>query len=212
MAISGRPEQVEPGRPPAPAPPSVGPAPSGPAWPAAAGRSDPLRAAARLSGFEDFFRTEYPQLVTLLVAVTGSRAVAEDLAQEALLRAHVRWERIARYDKPGAWVRRVALNLASNHGSRRRSEGRALERLGRQRPAEPYAYADVHPIEADDFWALVRRLPSRQAAAIALYHLDDRPVAEVALILGCAEGTAKAHLHRGRAALAALLDLDQEDP
>lgn len=177
------------------------------AWPVAAPALDGRAADARSSGFEDFFRTEYPRLVALLVAVTGSRPVAEELAQEALLRAHVRWDRIVRYDRPGAWVRRVALNLASHHRRRRRSEQGAFERLGRQRPAEPYSFADG---VGDDFWALVRRLPPRQAAAVALHHLEDCPVAEVAAILGCAEGTAKAHLHRGRAALAQMLDLPED--
>lgn len=182
-----------------------------PTWPVEAADTDALdrRAAdAWASGYETFFREEYPRLVALLVAVTGSRPVAEELAQEALLRAHVRWDRIIRYDRPGAWVRRVALNLASHHRSRRRSEQRAVDRLGRQRPSEPYAYLDG--VGGDDFWALVRRLPPRQAAAVALHHLEDRPVAEVAAILGCAEGTAKAHLHKGRAALARLLDRPEE--
>ncbi len=173
-------------------------------WPVAAPAPDDT-AEVGDRGFDAFFRTEYPRLVTLLVAVTGSRSVAEELAQEALLRAHVRWDRVVRYEKPGAWARRVALNLASHHRSRRRSEQRAVERLGRQR--EPYAYTDG---AGDDFWALVRRLPRRQAAAVALHHLEDRSVAEVAVILGCAEGTAKSHLHRGRAALARMLDLPEE--
>lgn len=177
------------------------------AWPVAAPALDRRAADARSSGFETFFRDEYPRLVALLVAVTGSRSVAEELAQEALLRAHVRWDRIVRYDRPGAWVRRVALNLASHHRRRRRTEQGTIDRLGRQRPAEPYSYGDG---VSDDFWALVRRLPPRQAAAVALHHLEDRPVAEVAAILGCAEGTAKAHLHRGRAALAQLLDLPED--
>lgn len=187
-----------------------GPATESVSWPVATPElADPRAADARLSGFEAFFRDEYPRLVALLVAVTGTRPVAEELAQEALLRAHVRWDRIVRYDRPGAWVRRVALNLASHHRSRRRSEQRAFDRLGRQRPAEPYAYADGSSGD-DDFWALVRQLPPRQAAAVALHHLEDRPVTEVAAILGCAEGTAKAHLHKGRAALARLLDLPEE--
>lgn len=176
-------------------------------WPVVAPAADGPVADARSLGFEAFFRDEYPRLVALLVAVTGSRPVAEELAQEALLRAHVRWDRIVGYERPGAWVRRVALNLASHHRSRRRSELDAVGRLGRQRAAEPYSYADAG---GDDFWALVRRLPRRQAAAVALHHLEDRPVAEVAAILGCAEGTAKSHLHRGRAALARMLDLPEE--
>lgn len=181
----------------------AGPAP----WPVATPSSEGLGSEARITGYEAFFREEYPRLVALLIAVTGSRPIAEELAQEALLRAHVRWSRIVRYERPGAWVRRVALNLASHHRNRRRSEQRAVDRLGRQR--EPYAYVDG-AIAGDDFWALVRRLPPRQAAAVALHHLEDRPVAEVAVILGCAEGTAKAHLHKGRAALARMLDIPEE--
>lgn len=157
-------------------------------------------ASATVLTFDDFFRLEYPRLVTLVTAATGRRTAAEEIAQEAMLRAHVRWDRIAHYDQPGAWVRRVALNLASHSRARRRSEQGALDRLGRQRPPDdPYGFTD-------DFWAVVRTLPRRQAAAVILHYLDDQPVAQVAAILGCAEGTAKAHLHKARASLAHLLD------
>lgn len=156
-------------------------------------------------GFDDFFRREYPRLVVLLTAVTGRRTVAEEIAQEAMLRAHQRWTRVSRYDLPSAWVRRVALNLASNHRARGRTEQRTVQQLAGQRPPAE------HDRHADEFWAVVRTLPRRQAAAVTLHYLEDRPVAEVAAILGCAEGTAKAHLHKGRAALARLLDVP-EDP
>ena len=155
--------------------------------------------------YDEFFTREYPRLVTLLTAVTGHRGVAEELAQEALIRAHQRWRRISRYDLPAAWLRRVALNLASNHRARRRTEEQMLRRLGNERHGDPAGGGDA------GFWALVRRLPDRQGAAVALYYLEDRPVTEVAKILGCAEGTAKAHLHKGRATLARLLD-DPEAP
>ncbi|HYI62297.1 MAG TPA: SigE family RNA polymerase sigma factor [Acidimicrobiales bacterium] len=154
--------------------------------------------------YETFFRAEYPRLVTLASAMTGDRRMAEELAQEALLRAHKRWARIASYDMPGAWVRRVTINLATSARARRGREQRTLDRLGAERPPlAPYDYSD------DDFWSLVRQLPRRQAAAVALHYLEDRPVAEVAAVLGCAEGTAKAHLHKGRAALARRLDLPE---
>lgn len=165
---------------------------------------------AGLRRFDDFFTQEYPRLVSVLTALTGHRAVAEDLAQEAMVRAHQRWEKVSRYDIPAAWVRRVAINLASNNRARRRSEKRALARLAGERP--------VWEVElgrddgTDDFWAAVRRLPDRQAAAVSLHYLEDRPVAEVAAILGCAEGTAKAHLHKGRANLAKLLQTTEDTP
>ena len=75
----------------------------------------------------------------------------------------------------------------------------------------PTAYADL----ADDRLALMtalRRLPVAQREAIALHHLADLPVAEVALTLGVPEGTVKARLSRGRDALAVLLsEPTQED-
>ncbi len=158
-----------------------------------------------LETFDAFFSNEYPRVVALLTATTGQRAVAEELAQEAMVRAHLRWGRISRYEKPGAWVRRVALNLASNLRARRQAEARAMQRLGTQ--VLPLQSLEGGP--GDDVWSLVRRLPKRQAAAVALHYLEDRSVAEVASALGCAEGTAKAHLHKGRANLARMLDTEE---
>jgi RNA polymerase sigma-70 factor (ECF subfamily) len=142
--------------------------------------------------------------------MTGHRSVAEDLAQETMVRAHQRWERVSRYEVPAAWVRRVAINLATNTRARRRSEKRALARLAGERPTWEVELG--RDDGADDFWGVVRSLPARQAAAIALYYLEDRPVAEVASILGCAEGTAKVHLHKGRSNLAKMLDLSEDEP
>lgn len=165
---------------------------------------------AVLSRFDDFFTAEYPRLVGLLTAMTGNRTVGEDLAQEAMVRAHQRWERVSRYDIPAAWVRRVAINLAHNSRARRRSEKRALARLAGERPTWEVELG--RDDGGDEFWSTVRSLPPRQAAAITLYYLEDRPVAEVATILGCAEGTAKAHLHKGRTTLAKLLDVPEDAP
>lgn len=145
--------------------------------------------------FDGFYATEFPRLVPMLHALTGSRADAEDLAQEAMRRAHDRWAEICAYDKPGAWVRRVALNLATNAARRGRRKQAALLRM---RPLEP-----VELVPADDLlWALVRSLPEQQRWAVALHYVEDRSVADVAEILGIAEGTVKTHLSRARATLA----------
>ena len=153
-----------------------------------------------LLDFDGFFLRELPRLVALLTALTGQRAVAEELAQEALLRAHVRWNRISKYESPSAWVRRTALNLATNAWSRRRTEARLVNRLGALPPACESSAVD------HEFWATVRQLPDRQATAVVLHYLDDLSVRDVAAAMGCAEGTAKAHLHKGRANLAVLLE------
>ena len=93
---------------------------------------------------------------------------------------------------------------SAEEGARRRTERLMLVRLAGQRPGPPPSVSSS--CEDQEFWAVVRSLPRRQAAAVALHYLEDRPVAEVATILGCAEGTAKAHLHKGRANLARLLE------
>lgn len=145
--------------------------------------------------FDRFYREQLPSIVSLAAAIAGHGA-AEEIAQEALLRAHRDWARIERYDKPGAWVRRVAINLATSQRRRRTSERRALARVA-QRPTLP-----APPPDVDGFWALVRQLPPRQAAAVALHYLDDLSIADLAAALDCAEGTAKAHLHKARQTLA----------
>jgi RNA polymerase sigma-70 factor (ECF subfamily) len=150
-----------------------------------------------------FFRQELRSLVALAAAIAGPDR-AEEIAQEALLRAHREWDRIARYDKPGAWVRRVAINLATSSRRRLSSEHRALLRVAARRQL------DAPPPDVDEFWALVRRLPPRQAAAVALHYLDDLSIAEIADALECAEGTAKAHLHQARRTLAE--HLRQQEP
>ena len=58
---------------------------------------------------------------------------------------------------------------------------------------------------SDDVRRALLTLPRQQRAVIALHYLEDRPVAEIAALLGCSEGTVKTHLSRGRAALATAL-------
>lgn len=159
--------------------------------------------------FAPFFHAEHPRLVAIVLALTGDRGQAEDVAQEALLRAYRRWDTVGRYDKPGAWTRRVALNLATSHRRRRRSEERAVLRLAAT-PATAVGDPVADPVAAADVWAVVRTLPRQQRAAVVLHYLADESVADIAVALGCAEGTAKAHLHQARRALAARLG--QPDP
>jgi RNA polymerase sigma-70 factor (ECF subfamily) len=162
----------------------------------------------RVHEFDAVFRADHRAIVALMWALSGSRAVAEELTQEAFLRAHVRWDRIGGYDNPGAWVRRVAINLATSQRRQRQAEERALGRAGVAADAVDRT-ADV--VAADRFWAAVRQLPERQQAVVALHYLEDRSVADIAVVLDIAEGTVKAHLHKARAALASRLALDPED-
>jgi RNA polymerase sigma-70 factor (ECF subfamily) len=157
--------------------------------------------------FEDFARRQRSGLVAFAWSLTGSLPAAEELAQEALTAAWSAWDRVGGYDKPGAWARKVVANRAS---TRRRSLGREARALGRL--GSRWAADRVELPQADaSLWDLVRALPERQAQVVALHYVDDRSVAEIALLLGCAEGTVKTHLHRGRLALAKALDLLAEE-
>jgi RNA polymerase sigma-70 factor, ECF subfamily len=154
--------------------------------------------------FAAFYRHELPRLVTLAAAIAGS-SHAEELAQEALLRAHRDWARVSGLDKPGAWVRRVTINLATSSRRRTSAEARALARVASRRTL------DAPAPEVDGFWQLVRRLPPKQAAAVALHYLEDRSLLDIAAALDCTEGTAKAHLHKARQSLARHLSTQEPE-
>jgi RNA polymerase sigma-70 factor, ECF subfamily len=152
--------------------------------------------------FDAFFAREYRALVGLAVVLSGDRDAAEDIAQDALMAAHRKWDELAAYDKPGAWVRRVVANLAVSSIRRRAREVRAVTRLGHQREST------IAPLEPEDesFWAAVRALPRRQAQCMALLTLEDRSVAEIAETLAIAPSTVRVHLHQTRIQLARRLD------
>jgi RNA polymerase sigma-70 factor (ECF subfamily) len=155
--------------------------------------------------FAAFFRREYHGLVALAWGLTGSREAAEDLAQEALLSLHRRWDQPDYLDNPKAYVRRTCANLSVSWIRRRVAETRALLRVG-QPADEAVDLSD----EAGSFWAEVRRLPRRQAQVVALFYGYDLNVAEVAETLAMSTGTVKTHLHRARTTLAARMLTDTE--
>jgi RNA polymerase sigma factor (sigma-70 family) len=161
-------------------------------------------AAGQRECFEDLYLREFPSVFALSYALSGSRWAAEDIAQDAFVVAHRQWDRVGGYDDPGAWVRRVAANLAVSAVRRRLAEARALVRLAGRQQQQPYA---TLPGEDGDFWRAVRRLPRRQAQVVALIALEDLSTAQVASTLGCSQRTVQVHLQKARATLAVRLGL-----
>jgi RNA polymerase sigma-70 factor, ECF subfamily len=157
--------------------------------------------------FEDFYVREYPGVLGLAFVLAGNRSTAEDITQEAFLAAYKEWEKVAGYDQPGAWVRRVTVNISTSAFRRRRSEAKAIARIVARRAP------NVPELSADDaeFWAAVRALPRRQSQVVALHCLEDRSVAEISDVLSMAPGTVKKHLHDGRRALARSLELEEDE-
>jgi RNA polymerase sigma-70 factor, ECF subfamily len=167
----------------------------------------PTVSARPTVGFEAFYADHVATTLAVLLALRGPRVTAEELVQEAFVRAYRRWDEVGVMARPDLWVQRVALNLASSQLRRLAAEGRALVRSTEARPAE----AETADFEAaEGFWRLVRRLPPHQARVVALHYAADRSVAEIADVLGVAEGTVKAHLHKARTRLTQLLAREVE--
>ena len=74
--------------------------------------------------FEEFYAAYFRPLTIQLYAYTGDLATAQDVVQEAFCRALTRWRRVSAMDEPGAWVRRVAWNLATSQWRRARRTAR----------------------------------------------------------------------------------------
>lgn len=166
--------------------------------PRSAASAAPAPAAiADVPTFGAFFTAEYPRLVTLALTLTGSRATAEEIASDAMFAAYQNWGRIGSLEHPAAYVRRTCANLAVSSVRRAVAEAKALIRLA----SRPSADSAMEPAD-EEFWAEVRRLPRRQAQAVALHYGCDLAIADVAAVLGIAEGSVKSHLSRARASLA----------
>jgi RNA polymerase sigma-70 factor (ECF subfamily) len=145
--------------------------------------------------FDQFYRAAYRRLVGQLFAVVGNLHEAEDVVQEAFVRALSRWPRIQRYEQPEAWVRRVAMNLAISRFRRLRREVAALLRLRHHQ--EPVSY----PPAMDSLLETLRRLPDNQRAALILHDVLDLSTAEVAAQLGLPVATVRGRIARARALL-----------
>jgi RNA polymerase sigma-70 factor (ECF subfamily) len=155
------------------------------------------------ANFESLYRQELPTLIALATTMTGSRDVGADLAHEALARAYRDWRTVGSLERPGAWVRRVLINLTIDAHRRRARETLALSRL------DPYPITAPTEAVGEAFWAAVRALPERQRAAIALYYIEDLSIAAIADILGVAAGTVKTSLFMARQSLAVSLGAEE---
>ena len=152
----------------------------------------------------DLYRTHLPRATRLAYLLTGDRAAAEDVAQEAFITAAARLGGLRDEAAFGAYLHKVVLNRVRNRARRQR-----LERLRLPTPPRPeYDLPDV--AGRDRLWAALQRLPYKQRAALVLRYYLDLSEADVAERLGCPRGTVKSATARGLAALRA--DLSAEVP
>lgn len=163
-----------------------------------------LRKAGRDRAFDELLRRYEGKVYRLCCALLRERTQAEDAAQESLVRV---WKSLDRYDGRAAlssWIYAITRNRCLTALEGRRSLD-SLDELGEE--AESGLPATGQPGEgrAEELLELVQLLPERLRRVLLLYYYEERSVSEVALMLGCPEGTVKTTLFRARAALAEML-------
>jgi RNA polymerase sigma-70 factor (sigma-E family) len=152
--------------------------------------------------FREFVLARTPALLRFAYLLTGDAHLAEDLVQEALVRAHRHWTGITHRGGPEPYVRKAVLRQFLSW-RRRRSSGELPvtvlpDRIAPQEPIERVA-------ETDEMWNLLRALPHAQRAVLVLRYYEDLPDTEIARMIGCSSATVRVHafhaLHRLRAVL-----------
>lgn len=155
-------------------------------------------APADAAGEQERFVTEaYPSLVAALTHQFGDRWLAEELTQEALVRACDRWSSVRTLDSPIGWSFKVAVNLGRSALRRRAAERGARARRGED-PAVHHDPDVALRVAVND---ALRHLTDRQRQAVVLRHFLGLPASEVAEVLGTTEEAVRALTMRGIAAL-----------
>ncbi len=155
---------------------------------------------------ERFCAAAWPRLVAAMSHYCGDVHLAEELVQEALVRACRRWSHVSVMSSPEGWTYRVAVNLANSAWRRQRAERRARDRHGpEQDVGRPAAVEDQLLVRA-----ALQTLTTAQREAVVLRHVLDLSVDQVAEVLGTSPGAVRALTHRAVTHLRASLEF--KDP
>jgi RNA polymerase sigma-70 factor (sigma-E family) len=154
------------------------------------------------SSLGELYVRHAPEGIRFAFLLTGDRALAEDLVQEAFARLVGRLRHLRDPDAFGAYLRRTIVNLSTSHFRRRRVERAYLERVG-----------DIPAVEANPNQELdetmheaLLRLPERQRAAIVLRFYEDLSDVQTAEVLRCSPGTVRSRVSRGMTTLRSELE------
>jgi RNA polymerase sigma-70 factor, ECF subfamily len=145
--------------------------------------------------FRTFFEDEHRQLFKMLHFVTGDRAEAADLMQDAFIKLWERWDRIDTIDDPQAYLFRVALNGTKMRARAARRAARRTVPLGVVR--DPYDDVDIR----EDVRRMLQSVTPRQRAALVLLDLYGYGSEDAARIMGIRPSTVRALATQGRAVL-----------
>jgi RNA polymerase sigma-70 factor, ECF subfamily len=159
--------------------------------------------------FERLYRAHVDRVYGVCVRLTGDVARAEDCTQETFVKA---WRSLSRFETRssfGTWLHRIAVNVVLN-SRRRRSEREPQWADLKGQPAPPAGSDGLFdtPVEVDEIERAIASLPQGARDVLVLCGIYGYSHAEVAAMLGVAEGTCKAQLHRARTLLRQRLELE----
>jgi RNA polymerase sigma-70 factor (sigma-E family) len=167
----------------------------------------PSRGEVRLPGrteLRELYRDHRGDLVRLASLLLHDPGEAEEIVQDAFVKAYVAWDKLREREKALPYLRSIVLN-----GARSRLRHMSVV-AGAKHPKPGLSESpEVAAVAADDqrrTIAALRSLPYRQRECLALRYFLDLPEAEIAATLGISVGSVKTHTHRGLAALATRLE------
>lgn len=142
--------------------------------------------------FEQFCVESHPRLVAALAHHCGDLHLAEELAQEALIRAGARWGKVAGLDSPLGWTFRVGANLAASVFRRRGAERRAHQRAG----PVPDRHSDPDGGDTVAVRAALAGLPDRQRRVVVMRYYLDQSAEQVGTVMGVSAAAVRMLSHR----------------
>lgn len=161
------------------------------------------------AAFDALVRSRIDAVYRTSLAILGDQADAADATQETFVSAWRHSSELRDPDLFDAWLGRINLNACRAHLRRRKREDvreiRLLDPVDAAEPASPDRPLADRSADADAFDRAFARLSADDRAVIVLHHLQERPVAEIAAVLGAPVGTIKSRLHRARLALESAL-------
>ena len=147
--------------------------------------------------FSQHVRKELPGLRRFLLATcSGNSDEADEVAQEALMKAYVASASFEDVTRFSAWLYRIACNTLIDHQRKQMARGEALgidkahDVAGVSRSDDSFDYQELYQA--------IDGLTVSERTAVLLFYMEDRPIKEISTIMNVAEGTVKGYLSRGR--------------
>lgn len=168
------------------------------------------------SEFEGFVMRYQDMAYTTAARLLGPGPDAEDMSQEAFLRAFERFDALRESPGAGAWLRTVVTNLSLNHLSRHRSRWKLFSELSdedsagiEERTASPDPEVQGLQETGQDLQEALLRLPDSQRIPLVLFHFEDMSYEEISRKLGVSLGKVKTCIFRARRALKTFLEVER---